>query len=352
VGLASLWLLSFGCFSAAKTPAASPDAGVVSPGSIDGGVQRIALPDGAPGIGFDDLRFAPRLRRILVPAGRSGRLDLVAPDNAAVTSIGGFHAQPQFGGGHGSGTTSADEGNGLLFAIDRTDQTLKVVDPAGSGIVASAALGGSPDYVRYVALTNEVWVTEPDSENLEVFTMPASGTSTPAHAAFVSVPGGPESLVIDATRGLAYTHLWSGTSLAIDLRSRAITARWPNGCSGSRGIALDEPRGFLLVGCAEGKATVLDVRSGAMLGSASSGAGVDVIDYSPSLGHLYLPGATSATMAILGVSTTGALSVLGTVATASGAHCVAADDRGQAYVCDPNTGAILLYADPYAASPR
>ena len=37
-----------------------------------------------------------------------------------------------------------------------------------------------------------------------------------------------------------------------------------------------------------------------------------MIDYNPTLAHLYLPGATSATMAIVGVSATGALSLLGT----------------------------------------
>ncbi|HKO59300.1 MAG TPA: hypothetical protein VJ276_25765 [Thermoanaerobaculia bacterium] len=51
--------------------------------------------------------------------------------------------------------------------------------------------------------------------------------------------------MIDPHGGRAYTHLWSGTSVAIDLRSRTIIAKWPNGCSGSRGIAYDEHSHFL-----------------------------------------------------------------------------------------------------------
>ena len=50
----------------------------------------IDLPDGAPGIGFDDLRYSARLHRVLVPAGRSGRVDLIDPDTLAVTPLGAF----------------------------------------------------------------------------------------------------------------------------------------------------------------------------------------------------------------------------------------------------------------------
>jgi hypothetical protein len=55
-------------------------------------------------------------------------------------------------------------------------------------------------------------------------------------------------------------------------------------------------------------------------------------------------------MAILGVSAAGKLSLLGTVRTAASAHCVAADDRRQAWVCDPERGRLLVVADRYPAS--
>jgi len=127
--------------------------------------------------------------------------------------------------------------------------------------------------------------------------------------------------------------------------------RWANGCAGSRGIALDAERGFLFAGCAEGKAVVLDVnRKGAILSTLSAGAGVDIIAYSPRLKHLYLPGGTSETMAILEVSKAGKLSLLATVKTARGAHCAAADDLHQVWICDPDRGRLLLVGDAYPAS--
>jgi hypothetical protein len=315
----------------------------------------VPLPQGTGGIGFDDLGFARGLRKVLVPAGRTGNLVLIDPDSRAITSISGFSTSSAGGGGHGAGTTSADEGVELLFATDRDARRLDVVDPAARAIVAGAALAGGPDYVRYVAPTNEVWVTEPSSKQIEIFSLPAPGkaTSSPVSVATIGLDDGPESLIIDGTRKRAYTHEWGSKSHSVDLVARKVVATWENGCLGSRGIALDETKGFLSVGCDEGKAVVLDVEhDGRVLGSLNAGvAGVDIIAYSAGLGHLDLAGETSATMAILAVSQAGALSPLGIVAVASRSHCATADDRGNVWVCDPERGQLLLFQDPYPPRP-
>ena len=101
-------------------------------------------------------------------------------------TIGGFSAKPDYGGGHDESVTSADEGGGFLFATDRTSGRLEVVDPAARRIVAGSKLGGSPDYVRYVAPTEEVWVTEPDSERIEIFRLEGK-PPRPVHAANIPV---------------------------------------------------------------------------------------------------------------------------------------------------------------------
>jgi DNA-binding beta-propeller fold protein YncE len=309
----------------------------------------LPLPGGESGIGFDDMGFAPSIHKMLVPAGRSGNLDLIDPDTMQITAIGGFSSRKSFGGGHGQGVTSVDEGRGFLFATDRDAKRLDVVDPKTKSVIATAPLASGPDYVRYVSATNEVWVTQPGAARIEVFSLPDSA-SKPVHVDFISIAGGPESLVIDNKRGRAYTHLWTDTTLAIDLKTRKIAARWKNGCGGSRGIAMDDARGFLFVGCDEGKLNVLDLNTGAQLGSASSGSGVDIIAYNPHLAHAYLPGEESATMAIVGISSKGVATVLATVNTADGAHCAATDDRDQVYVCDPAKGRVLIVKDALAAS--
>jgi DNA-binding beta-propeller fold protein YncE len=313
----------------------------------------IQLPGGEGGIGLDDLRYSRELGRVLVPAGRTGKLDLVDPVTGDITAIGGFGAKDEYAGGHGDGTTSVDEDGGLLFAIDRSSKKVVTVDPKANGIVAGAALAADPDYVRYVAATNELWVTEPDAEQIEIFRLSNDPRADPQHAAVIAVKGGPESLVIDAKRGRAFAHLWSGTSVAIDLHQRAIVARWPNGCSGSRGIALDEARGFLFVGCAEGRAVVLDVdHDGKELSHAPTGSGVDIIDYDAQRGHLYIAASKSATLTILGLSGTGALTVLGTFDAAKGSHQATTDGSGRVFVGDPNKGRLIVITDPFPPSVR
>jgi DNA-binding beta-propeller fold protein YncE len=329
-----------------------PDAPAHAPapppnGSANGseqGARRVALPGGEHGIGFDDLRYAAAIGKVVAPAGGTGTLDLVEPATGAVTSIEGFGTASATRG-HENGTTSADEGAGYLFAIDRTQLALSVIDERSHAIVGSAPLASSPDYVRWVEATHELWVTEPDEDRIEVFSL---DDAKPRHAAFIAVAGGPESLVIAGAR--AFTHLWEGKTVAIDVTSRAITATWPNGCEGSRGIALDARRNWLFAGCAEGKATVVDVQTGTLLGSLAVGAGVDVIDFNPRLSHLYVPSARTATLSFVGASAGGQLALLGTAPTSPGAHCVTADAADRAWVCDVRDGALIGIADRYPAS--
>jgi len=282
---------------------------------------------------------------VMVPAGRTGKLDLIDPDSKQVEEIGGFSAQASYGGGHGEGITSADAGRGLIFVTDRSSRTLNVLDPQSKKVVASAKLAAGPDYVRYVAPTGEVWVTEPGRAQIEIFSLPAKGKPEPVHAAVIGIPNAPESLVIDPARERAYSNTWTDETLAIDLHKRAVAARWRNGCTGSRGIALDAEHGYVFVGCEEGKLTVLDIKDGRKLGEASSGSGVDIIAYDPKLAHAYLPGAESATMAVIGISADGSAKVLRSVPAAKGSHCVVADDRANAYICDPRRGRLLIFHD-------
>jgi DNA-binding beta-propeller fold protein YncE len=310
----------------------------------------VALPNGSSGIGFDDLRYSPSLHRVLAPAGRSGNLALIDPDSLEVSVVSGFGTSNDYSGGHDDGATSVDEGRGFLFVTDRTARKLFVVDAAAKKIVGSAPLGAGPDYVRYVATTDEVWITEPGAERIEVFTLPKTGAVTPVSTATIRVQNGPESLVVDAKNGRAYTHRWQSSSVVIDVKTRAPVAEWKNGCASSRGLAVDEAHGFFFVDCLEGTVSVLDARDGRILSSIARGSGFDVMGYNPKLGHLYLAGTSCACLVVLGVSSAGRLSFLGRFHATSSAHCATADDRGHAWVCDPDGGRLLRVNDPYPAS--
>lgn len=312
----------------------------------------VNLPDGAKGIGLDDLRYSSRLGRIVVPAGRTGAIDLVDPDTLDVTRFDGFTFDPRFNGSDQQGVESADEGQGLLFGNDREVFQLGVIDPA-RGMVASVQLEQTePDYVRYVETTHEVWITNPGRSRIEVLSVPQSGTPAPAHAAFIDVPGGVEGLTIDATRRQAYTHGSSGKVSVIDLDRRVVKATWSTGCGSSHGIpALDEERGWLFTGCSTAKVVLLDVDYGGVkLGSYDLGPGPALLAYSKELHHFYLRGDGEPTVAILAVSPAGALSLLGTVQATAKGHCITADDRSQFWVCDWLGGRLLRFQDGFPKS--
>ena len=165
------------------------------------------FPGGSQGIGFDDLGFAPALRKVMVPGGWTGKLALIDPDSQKIEIIGGFSEGAGYSGGHGEGITSADACRGLMYVTDRSGKLLDIVDPQANKIVASARLASGPDYVRFVRDTNEVWVTEPGAERIEIFTLSSENNAVPTHSGFIAVLGGPESLVIG--RGRAFTHLWN-----------------------------------------------------------------------------------------------------------------------------------------------
>jgi hypothetical protein len=313
----------------------------------------LALPGGEGGVGFDDMLYAPGLGKVLVPAGRTGRLDLVDPANPKIESVEGFSASASASGGHGEGTTSADFGRGLIFASDRSRGVVVVVDVKAGRIVSSAKLKGGPDYVRWVEPLGEVWVTEPNKKAIEYFRLTAGSPPALESSGQLTVPDGPESLVIDAARRRAYTHTWKDETLVLDLKAHKLLERWKNGCEGSRGIALDEPHGFLFVGCDEGKAVTLDVAHGfKALGSAKAGKGVDIIAFAGKLKHLYVPGGDDATLTVMDVGADGKLSVVDTFTTAADSHCVAADDAGNAYVCDPKRGGLLVLHDKAAPTSK
>ena len=306
----------------------------------------VALPDGAPGIEFDDIQWGPTLRRVIVPAGRSGKVDLIDPDTSEVTALSGLSATSTYKAGTRYGSTSATEVGNYIAALDQTTAKLYIFDPTKKVSVLSVTLKAAPDYVYYVKPTGQLYLTAPGA-GIDVYSLSTSDPPTPTYLANITVSGGPESLAVDGKRNRAYTDGFSGSTYAIDLNSRAIVGTWKNGCTTSLGVKLDETRGYLFVACSEGKVVVLDVANGgAKLSELTSGSGLDVIAFNADLSHVYASSSTGK-LAIMGVSSKGALSVLGTVATVANAKGVAADDRNHAWVCDPDHGQVLRITDTF-----
>lgn len=306
----------------------------------------IKIPGGKHGIGFDDIGYAAPLHRVTVPAGASGDLVLIDPLTHALTVIHGVSTGPADHATRREGTSSAIYAEGYLFASNHDPAEVVTIDPHSDKIVARTPLLGGPDYVRYVARTHEIWVTEPDKQQIQVFRFSASPKPVLTPETEISIPGGPESLEIDNARNQAYANLWKSKTVEMELTTHRVLAEWPNTCKGSRGIALDKLHDHVFVACSEGKVVTLAPSAhGKILATASAGAGIDIIHYGRKLHHLYVPGARSSTLTIFDVSNSGKLHPLSVYRTAEHAHCVTDDDDGHVFVCDPRAGAILTIDD-------
>jgi DNA-binding beta-propeller fold protein YncE len=326
--------------------AQSGDGKPKAPGQMEKPVKAVgvSLSGGQEKIGFDDIAYAPVLHQVIVPAAQTGRVYLIDPATSSHESCAVFQGR----------TTSADAGDGYVFAADRSHSAVNVIDPKLHKVVTSATLEMEPDIVRYVPATHEVWVTEEDPQKgqVEILAFSAGGKVTLAHVADVKVAGGggPEALAVDPLRSRVYTNREDQkVTVAIDIPSRRIVAEWKNGTEGSSsGLALDETKAWLFVGSGDGGVAVLDVaHNGRILGSLKVGKGTDLIGYNPTLRHVYIPDPKEGRLAIIGVSQAGEPRLLGTVETAKGSHAAAADDRGQVWVTDPDHGRLLVVKDTH-----
>lgn len=306
----------------------------------------IRIAGGAHGIGFDDIGYTAALQRVIIPAGATGQLVLIDPATDTLTTITGVSAAPTGRPQRREGTTSAAYAEGYLFASDHDPAEIVAIDPRTGKIVGRTPLASGPDYVRYVARTHEIWVTEPERQQIQVFKLTVAGKPQLKPATAIAIPGGPESLEIDNPRNRAYANLWKSKTVEMELSSHKVLAEWPNTCKSSHGIALDRAHDHVFVACGGGKVvTLAPAEHGKVLASASAGAGIDIVSYSPKLQHLYVPGARAATLTIFDVAPSGQLHALAVYTTAKHAHCVTNDNAGHVFVCDPRAGAILKIDD-------
>ncbi|MGH8279245.1 MAG: YncE family protein [Gammaproteobacteria bacterium] len=306
----------------------------------------IKIPGGEHGIGFDDIGYAAPLNRVTIPAGATGNLVLIDPATNALTVIPGVAPAPKGAKQRREGTSSAMYAEGYLFASDHDPNEVVAINPETHAIAGRTPLASGADYVRYVARTHEIWVTEPEKQQIQVFKLSVTSKPELTPETVISIKGGPESFEADNARNRGYSNLWNGKTVEMELTAHKVLAEWPNTCKGPHGIAIDEEHDHVFVACGEGKVvTLAPAEHGKVIASAPAGAGIDIISYSPKLHHLYVPAARAATLTIFDAAASGALTPLAVYKTAERAHCVTDDNNGHVFVCDPRAGAILEIND-------
>jgi DNA-binding beta-propeller fold protein YncE len=308
-------------------------------------IAAIALPGGPP-VGMDYLAYDGANHRLWVPAGNTGSVDVVDTMTRKVTRLDGFPTIPSARPGRPNlGPSSVTVGDREVWVGNRADSKVCAFDAQTLKRRACVQLTSMPDGLAYVSATGELWATIPRDRSIAILDVKGKSPRAPA---FIKLEGAPEGYAVDAARGVFYTNLEDrDQTLAIDVKTRRVTATWAIGCGseGPRGLSLDGARQLLFVACTDG-AAALDVVRGKVVSRLKTGAGVDNIDYFPPRGLLYIPSGRDAKLTIAGVDDKGRLAVIAVAPSADGGRNAVVDGAGTAYVADSHGGRLIVIEPP------
>ena len=305
--------------------------------------EPLPLPGGPSPILMDYLAYDAATGRLWVPAGNTGKVDVVETSTGKVQTVEGFPTAQR--GTRTVGPSSASVGAGVVYIGNRADSSICAVDAKSLRQRGCTKLEASPDGIAYVASTKELWVTTPREKALIILDVT---TSTPTVKAQLPVGGQPEGFAVDDRRGIFYTNLEDkDVTLAIDVRGRKIKSESQPKCgeAGPRGIAIDDGREQLFVACTD-KVSVLSTKTGALLAQAETGAGVDNPDYLLSRHLLYIASGKTATLSVFAVAANGSLEKVAAAETAPGCRVVAVDAKGTAFLPDSAGGRLMVVKPP------
>ena len=289
-------------------------------------VMPVALGDGGY---FDDMRYSPELKKVVAAPIGNGHVYLIDPDSLAVEMV---NVPTTVSSADASATTVYAKSSGGITAID-----------IATGATVDTGIAGSPDYVRYSPMSNEVWVTVPGGNRIEIL-----DPATLAAIGSVILPAPPEGLTIVNDR--AYVNA-NGAVVAIDVARRITVGQWDTGCGFSHGfpqVDLDYQLAF--GGCFSNGGVGVTTMDGHLVSGIEAGGSEAIVAYNPTLHHLYVRGDPGSTLDLIATCSDGQLGVMASVTIPNNGHGASADDRGHVWVADATTGGVLRVTDPFPAT--
>lgn len=306
-------------------------------------VDQVVLAAGQS-IGFDDLRYAPALRKVLAVG--VARLFIVDPDTLGIEDV----VAP-------SGAESVDADATTIYLLDRGTPSVVAIDAITHRERAQQVTTGSPDYLRVAPTVPEVWVTLPGRHQIEVFRTDATRSSPPlasqvfdtttlAPLATIDVAGAPEGLTFD-TQGHAYTQT-GGRIIQIDVTAHAVIGEWETGCGSSHGFPqVDDRYGLVIAGCGSNGGVGITTTTGEQRAGYEAGGRAAILAHDGTNHHLFVRGDPGSTLDILAVCSEGGTSRLARVSLSNKGHAATVDDGGHAWVADEPGGTIFRITDPF-----
>jgi DNA-binding beta-propeller fold protein YncE len=301
--------------AAAAAASAAPAYSVT--GSIPG-------PDG----GWDYATFDPALRRLYVT--HADAVFAVDVDTGKVT--------PKLGDApHSHKVVPLDGGRTLLVTVGAINGA-RFIDAHTGATLADVATGKGPDGAVYDPATGRVAVADHaggDVVLIDPATRRAAGT--------IQVGGTLEEAVPDG-KGRLFVNVEDKNEIAVlDEKTLAVTQKIElEGCDGPGGLVFAPRAGVMIAACGNGKAAVVNARTGALEKLLDIGKGPDAALYDPKRRLVLIPCGGSGELTLIDASGPDRVQVVGSVATERGARTGA---------LDPKTGKVYLPAARFGPAP-
>jgi len=235
-------------------------------GSQHYAVKPLPLPGANGLVMLDYFAYEHTSRRLWVPAGNTGSVDVIDTTTDKIERVEGFSvAQVELRGKLRSvGPSSVAIGDGVVYIGSRADSQICVIDARtlkrGECIEfapPSAGMAAAPDGLIYIAATRELWATSgappigiPAADrSIKILSASRRANLTPAGK--IPLPGSAEGYAVDNVHGRFYTNLEeTGQTVAIDVRKHTVVSTW-HSCNDPSGVDVDSKRGFVFVACSD-----------------------------------------------------------------------------------------------------
>ena len=224
--------------------------------------------------GWDYLTFDPETNRLYVT--RTDRVQVIdATDGTLVGEV------PGLDGGHGIALVPELHRG---FATSGKSDTVVVFDlQTFKTIGEPVAVGKKPDAIINDPASKHVFAFDGDGESVSVI-----DPATTKVIARIPLGGGPEYAAADG-KGMVFVNLEDKSEiLAIDTGKNIVTQHWPLAPGESpSGLAIDPARRRLFAGCRNEQMAVLDADTGKHLAALPIGKGVDACAFDPGTGFAF-----------------------------------------------------------------
>ena len=198
-----------------------------------------------------------------------------------------------------------------------------IVDLKTLQILSSVPTGENPDGMLYDPSRQEVYMFNGRSHSATVF-----AAKTGQVIATIPLGGKPEFAVIDTEAGRVFDNLEDKSEVvAIDTRTHAVVQRWPIAPGEeASGMAFDQPRHRVFLGCGNKLMVMLDSTSGQVVASVPIGSGVDANAFDPAT-RLAFASCGDGTLTIAHEDSPKKLTVVQTLKTERGARTMTIDPK-------------------------